>query len=1098
MSDSRPSPLPSPTRRGSLSASSRKAVKPVRSPGSPHHRLTPAQELKRKRALDMLDRMERQAQDMEELSHLSFQPTPQRWARDFPSVLAAAGNAADERLGLDEPFDATGRVEGVEEEDEEKPPVDPNLVSFVMVLRRAEAWRDTSRADLEELQQRLLQQFDTAGLRVCELECGGATLDRYIGLYATLQALLEEKQNVMSENFLSWQGADIADLPTVATVSPAEKMLLTRRIINRCIDFIRVSRAEDAGFTGKAPMLQRLGMWCRDSCTKLKLQNVTVQLLIKDIFGLHCKRVRTQLFRLFAEETRVFCCRSFQRNRVPDERFNEDSLGNGSDDVDGDSSSHILSLFSDLPPMVKFCDELRYHYGSETAVFFAFSAFCFRQLVLLSIIATPVSLASIVVDDAKAAVLIRGVFGLGVAIVWSPIFTRLWERCYNVLRVRWTLDAKSARLGLLDPSTNQKPIQEVSSNENPYNPRYIWKYDELLRRKVRVYVTTWRPLASICLLPATWVLLLVVVIVFTLFAIWGGTYMMVLPSCDDCQQMVNMSLGKEWYDNQDEPVLTPYDRYRFYEKDVFLNGRSYDEFIFTFSDNFSRPDIPAAERTCLPTECSQASTYILWGTCWNNPSGLPWEGTPLLSFIIFTALIMRPITGALIAAYEAMVRCITKLENWDSLRRYNEAYVTRRFTALWLNLYWFNMMLVFIITRFGPSINTYRYERCRGVQQVFNLEAGDAVDLFEIQPFNHSSGSAADNLVDLLLQIPGADVGSSVGVWNPENPLIAGLWIGCLFDLILTQSSFIAMLFWPGFFVVSAARCCRSRENCSQKCCVCMRPVLPDDAENETVLVTDSSFLKNDSKKQLLHQPSYTSLDGLGQRLVAMSAAGRRAQRSGFENISTSSSESPGQVERKSFVPDTSSEQELAAASLDLDDNDIERGPSSPSPFGCGLELVSHLRKYDAQSLLRLHKLADFKKLSGVLDYPSMILLTMVVAVFTIFFPFLVIFVTGGVLLEMLANLLGLLGFSRVSIVEASGDGRWTWMILWTQYAAVPVVMSYFVFNILEFTACEDVEIVRDIGDGTGIPFCYDPLFDTFSCVKRPFPCAMPSDIRLS
>ena len=88
----------------------------------------------------------------------------------------------------------------------------------------------------------------------------------------------------------------------------------------------------------------------------------------------------------------------------------------------------------------------------------------------------PPPLNSIVVDDAKAAVLIRGVFGLGVAIVWSPIFTRLWERCYNVLRVRWTLDAKSARLGLLDPSTNQKPIQEVSSNENPYNPRYIWKY----------------------------------------------------------------------------------------------------------------------------------------------------------------------------------------------------------------------------------------------------------------------------------------------------------------------------------------------------------------------------------------------------------------------------------------------------------------------------------------------------------------------------------------------------------------------------------------------------------------------------------------------
>lgn len=170
------SSLPSPTRRASLSASSRKAVKPVRSSGS--QRLSPAQELKRKQALDMLDRMARQAQDMEELSHLSFQPTPQRWARDFPSVLAAAGKVVDD--GLDVDVDAKGRAggEGEEGEEVEQPPVDPNLVSFVMVLRRAEAWRDTSRADLDELQQRLLEQFDTAGLRVCELECGGATLVR--------------------------------------------------------------------------------------------------------------------------------------------------------------------------------------------------------------------------------------------------------------------------------------------------------------------------------------------------------------------------------------------------------------------------------------------------------------------------------------------------------------------------------------------------------------------------------------------------------------------------------------------------------------------------------------------------------------------------------------------------------------------------------------------------------------------------------------------------------------------------------------------------------------------------------------------------------
>lgn len=206
-------------------------------------------------------------------------------------------------------------------------------------------------------------------------------------------------------------------------------------------------------------------------------------------------------------------------------------------------------------------------------------------------------------------------------------------------------------------------------------------------------------------------------------------------------------------------------------------------------------------------------------------------------------------------------------------------------------------------------------------------------------------------------------------MWNPENPLIAGLWIGCLFDLILTQSSFIAMLFWPGFFVVSAARCCRSRENCAEKCCVCTRPVLPDDAENETVLVTDSSaFSKKDPKKKMSHQPSYTSLDGLGQRLVAMSAAGRRSQRSGVENSATPSSSPgpPARTERKTFVPG----EEPAAGARELGDRDIERGASSASLSGFGLELVSHLRKYDAQSLLRLHKLADFKKLSGVLDYP--------------------------------------------------------------------------------------------------------------------------------
>ncbi len=41
-----------------------------------------------------------------------------------------------------------------------------------------------------------------------------------------------------------------------------------------------------------------------------------------------------------------------------------------------------------------------------------------------------------------------------------------------------------------------QPMQEVSSQENPNKPQFIWKYDELLQRKVRVYNTAWRKLAQ--------------------------------------------------------------------------------------------------------------------------------------------------------------------------------------------------------------------------------------------------------------------------------------------------------------------------------------------------------------------------------------------------------------------------------------------------------------------------------------------------------------------------------------------------------------------------------------------------------------------------
>ena len=56
-----------------------------------------------------------------------------------------------------------------------------------------------------------------------------------------------------------------------------------------------------------------------------------------------------------------------------------------------------------------------------------------------------------------------------------------------------------------------------------------------------MYVTRWRPFSSLVLVPISWILLILVVIAMSLFALWGGTYMMVLPSCSDCQEMLNYS-----------------------------------------------------------------------------------------------------------------------------------------------------------------------------------------------------------------------------------------------------------------------------------------------------------------------------------------------------------------------------------------------------------------------------------------------------------------------------------------------------------------------------------------------------------------------------
>lgn len=338
-------------------------------------------------------------------------------------------------------------------------------------------------------------------------------------------------------------------------------------------------------------------------------------MIIKDIYGLHCKRVKHQLLRLFREEIRLFFCRSCTRyttrssnvNKSHKKQHNSVKINNekSSNKADEDQTKTTTTcILNDIPPFIEFCDELRYHYGTEAALFFAFSAFCFRQLVWLSIILIPISICNYSTDNAKVSLLLDGIFGMLVLLVWAPIFTRLWQRTYCVLRIRWSMDSEAAKITPFNINTQQSPMQEVSSDENPNNPNYFWKYDELLRRKVRVYITFWRPIARILLLPLTWILLIIITILFTLFALWSGLHMMVLPSCDDCQYMLDQAnAGPESF-YKDPTVEKPYAVYTGYNN-IPASNRTYNEFIYSWSDNLT--DVSAETTQCLPNYCSQES-----------------------------------------------------------------------------------------------------------------------------------------------------------------------------------------------------------------------------------------------------------------------------------------------------------------------------------------------------------------------------------------------------------------------------------------------------------------------------------------------------------
>ena len=286
--------------------------------------------------------LNREANAVKCLAKLSFVPVPQRWARDK--------RVTDEEL-----------LSG-----------DPDLVSHVVVMLGLSAFAYRQRAGAVELREELLRHFATVGLQVCQLQQssaelgGGPDADAYYGMYALPTALIEEKRNIAAESILSWHGEN-ADMRNTLYVSPAEKMMLTDRIINRAIEYIREQRDEDrpADPGVRGPPTSLLKSVVRLLCPKasanwLLLTNVRVQFVVKDVFGVHDKRVRSNLVRLFSAELRRFCCLSCRKHYFTEEN---EHTGQRAGDPELEPSrqrrENELRMRPDLPPFIEFCDEMR-------------------------------------------------------------------------------------------------------------------------------------------------------------------------------------------------------------------------------------------------------------------------------------------------------------------------------------------------------------------------------------------------------------------------------------------------------------------------------------------------------------------------------------------------------------------------------------------------------------------------------------------------------------------------------------------------------------------------------------------------------------------
>ena len=439
---------------------------------------------------------------------------------------------------------------------------DPSESTFCLVLAKTRHWRSRY-FEVKALHAMIINQLTISGLRCVILPESPFVKDAgvvLIGIKATTQQLQREYEHKETENSVRVMSLGHSqDLRTALPnsqkkteddklqISPAEEILLTQRIIHRSLEILRVHQGEKEKYiVNGVSCLQCLkrSFSCWLGCIpgqrydpyvdveevenelkarKKKLRSFrsvgadvcaddsdsdddeeTVRLkrlltrepltisgksgssdnVIRQVFALHNRDVNHKLWRLFLKELGCgLCCK--------------------------------VTKF-DHYPLLRFCDEVRYHYGNEVAVFFAFAAHTLLHLFILSLVCIPVAVAVVAYKVPEFDAISRGVLGLGILLIWGPIYLRTWDREYAVLVVRWSLD-----------DGNQL-------YENPHDASFEWVYDERLHRRLREYDTACRPFVKVLFLPLAFVFLLLAMVDQTLFALWGA-HQMTLPPCEECR-----------------------------------------------------------------------------------------------------------------------------------------------------------------------------------------------------------------------------------------------------------------------------------------------------------------------------------------------------------------------------------------------------------------------------------------------------------------------------------------------------------------------------------------------------------------------------------